>query len=71
MRVDEQSTTAITLGELSYEAQKAGCPQLYDRAMGLLAGTVVLPFDHRAATEYGRLRAELERAGRRAQAGRP
>lgn len=61
----EQSTTAITLGELSYGAEKAGRPELYDRALSLLAGTAVLPFDHLAAVWYGRIRAQLERQGQR------
>lgn len=59
----EQSTTAITLGELAYGAEKSGRPELYERALGLLAGTVILPFDHAAATQYGRIRAELEPEG--------
>lgn len=63
--VQDQSTTAITLGELAYGAHRAGRPELYERALGLLAGTVILPFDHAAATQYGRIRAELEREGRR------
>lgn len=62
---DEQSTTAITLGELACGAHRARRPELYDRALTLLAGTVILPFDHAAATQYGRIRAELEREGRR------
>lgn len=63
--IDEQATTAITVGELAYGAYKAGRPELYQRAAGLLKGVYVLDFDHRAAEQYGRVRADLERAGRR------
>lgn len=63
--VHEQATTAITIGEFSYGAHKAGRPELLRRALSLLAGVQVLDFNGGAAEEYGRLRAELESAGRR------
>lgn len=62
---EEQSTTAITLGELAYGAMKVGRQELYDRALELLAGIPVFGFDTAAATHYGRLRADLENAGTR------
>lgn len=61
----EQSTTAITIGELSYGAERVERPELYRRAMKLLAGTRVLPFDEDVAQHYGGLRAKLERNGMR------
>lgn len=61
----EQSTTAVTLGELAYGANRAKRPELYTRAMGLLKGTRVFPFDRDAAEHYGHIRCELERAGAR------
>lgn len=66
-RIDasEQATTAITIGELAYGAQHAQRPELYRRAIRLLSGTRVLPFDRDAAERYGGIRHELERDGRR------
>lgn len=64
-RQDEQCTTAITIGELSYGAERVQRPELYERAMRLLADTRVLDFDRLAAQRYGSLRAQLERKGMR------
>lgn len=56
--------SSITLGELHYGAEKSA-----RRADNLLriehfiARLDVLPFDRKAATHYGQLRAELEHAG--------
>lgn len=61
----EQATTAITIGELAYGAQHAERPELYERAVRLLSGVPVLPFDRDAAERYGAIRNELEREGRR------
>jgi tRNA(fMet)-specific endonuclease VapC len=61
----EQATTAITIGELAYGAQHADRPELYERAVRLLSGARVLPFDRDAAERYGSIRDELEREGRR------
>lgn len=60
----EQATTAITLGELRHGAAKAGRPELYVRALQLLAGISSFDFDRSAAEAYGDLRATLERAGK-------
>ena len=60
----EQATTAITIGELVYGATRVDRPELYERAMRLLVGIPVLPFDQDAAEHYGSIRSELERAGR-------
>lgn len=61
----EQCTTAITVGELSFGAHRVDRPDLFVRAMELLTGTRVLPFDEGAAQRYGAVRSELERAGAR------
>jgi tRNA(fMet)-specific endonuclease VapC len=56
--------SSITLGELHYGAEKSA-----RRAENLIAvehfvaRLEVLPFDEKAASHYGQLRAELERAG--------
>jgi predicted nucleic acid-binding protein len=60
---DQQATTAITIGELAYGANRAGRGELYQRAMSLLAGVRILPFDRDAAECYGRIRVELESNG--------
>ncbi len=61
----EQATTAITIGELAYGANRAGRYELYERAISLLADVRVLPFDRHAAECYGRIRVELESNGSR------
>jgi tRNA(fMet)-specific endonuclease VapC len=61
----EQATTAVTVGELAYGAHRVDRPELFERAMRLLAGTRVLTFDGDAARHYGRIRSELERRGTR------
>ena len=61
---DQLCISSITLGELSYGAEKS------DRRDESLAGIdrfltrlEVLPFGEKAAVHYGQIRAELERAG--------
>jgi tRNA(fMet)-specific endonuclease VapC len=62
----DQCTTSVTLGELLYGAAKRGSESLAQRVEQLILATgLVLPFDEPAARDYGRLRAELERDGRR------
>lgn len=63
--LSEQATTAVTVGELAYGASRVGRPEIYQRALGLLTGVRILAFDRAAAEEYGRIRADLERAGAR------
>jgi tRNA(fMet)-specific endonuclease VapC len=61
----EQFTTAITLGELLYGAERRGSARLRAHVRELLAGALtVLPFDEAAAEVYGSLRAQLEVKGR-------
>jgi tRNA(fMet)-specific endonuclease VapC len=62
----DQSTTAITLGELIDGATRRGSLELAERVRELVrAASVVLPFDDAAAESYGALRARLERDGER------
>jgi tRNA(fMet)-specific endonuclease VapC len=61
----EQSTTAITIGELAYGAERVARAELYQRAMRLLSKARVLAFDQAAAERYGHIRCELERDGAR------
>ena len=62
----EQTTTAITVGELLYGAARRGSPTLTRRVRELLESALsIVPFDRRAAEVYGELRALLEREGRR------
>jgi tRNA(fMet)-specific endonuclease VapC len=62
----EQFTTAITLGELLYGAERRGSDRLRARVRDLLAAALtVLPFDEAAAETYGSLRVRLEAEGRR------
>lgn len=63
---EEQSTTAVTLGELLYGAAKRGSEPLAQRVRDLVIGALdVFPFDEEAAEVYGILRADLEAKGRR------
>ena len=64
--VEQQFTTAITLGELLYGARKRASSELAERVRDLVRSLVaILPFDETAAEYYGSLRADLERVGRR------
>ncbi len=60
-----QATTAITLGELAFGAHRVNRPDLYARAMALLRGMRVLPFDRTSAERYGEVRSDLEAVGAR------
>jgi len=62
---EQQFTSAITVGEMVYGAHRSPSPELLLRQLEerLWPNVRVLPFDRPAAETYGRLRAELERAG--------
>lgn len=62
---DEQFTSAITIGEIVFGAQRSPRREyLLSQLEDLLWPNLrVLPFDHAAAETYGKLRADLERAG--------
>jgi tRNA(fMet)-specific endonuclease VapC len=63
---DQQTTTAVTLGELLYGASRKGSAELERRVRDLVVGALtVIPFDELAAEHYGPLRAQREREGRR------
>jgi tRNA(fMet)-specific endonuclease VapC len=56
--------SSITLGELHYGAEKSARRSENLTAIEHFTARLdVLPFDTKAATHYGQLRAELERAG--------
>lgn len=62
---DDQFTTAITVGELVYGAHRTDRADYFLRRLHeeVLSNLAVLPFDRDAANVFGRLRAQLERAG--------
>ncbi len=62
---EEQFTTAITVGEMVYGAERSSKREYLLRqfAERLWPNLRILPFDHAAAETYGRISAELERAG--------
>ncbi len=61
---DQQCTTAVSVAEIAYAAERNGEPEVTGRVRELIASaTTVLPFDHEAAEVYGTLRAQLERVG--------
>jgi tRNA(fMet)-specific endonuclease VapC len=60
------AVTAVSVGELMHGVYKSGQVQEnLARLSVLLASLVVLPYDEQAARRFGRLKAELERAGQR------
>jgi tRNA(fMet)-specific endonuclease VapC len=61
---DQLCISAVTLAEIIYGAEKSARP-VENLAIleQFVARLDVLPFGERAATHYGQLRAELERAG--------
>lgn len=54
----------ITAAELHYGCAKKGSPKLLAQIEAILGSTQVLALDVPADTEYGRIRAELEAAGK-------
>jgi predicted nucleic acid-binding protein len=62
---DEQTTTAVTAGELIYGAWRSSRPEHFLAALRdrVWPNIRVLSFDLAAAMIYGRLRANLERKG--------
>ena len=66
VRIDQQFTSSITVGELIYGAfrNSARADELLDQIEGrIMRDLTVLPFDTVAAKMYGELRATLERDG--------
>lgn len=65
MHAEELCISSITFGELHYGAQKSARRAENLTALAHFAARLdVLPFDRKAATHYGQLRAELEHAGK-------
>lgn len=61
---DNICTSIIVAAELRYGCAKSGSPRLLKAVEDLLAEIDSLPFDAPADVEYGRIRSELEAAGR-------
>lgn len=63
---EQQFTSTITVAELYSGVYKSPRPQEFRRRLEreVLPRVRVVPFDRRAAETYGRVRAELERAGK-------
>jgi len=61
----QQFTTSVTAGELACGAYRSGRAEYFLAKVNeqVLAGVTVLSFDQEAAEIYGKIRAELERAG--------
>lgn len=61
----QQHTSSITLGELTYGANRLGqrSTKLLDKIEKIVANLSVLPFDSTAAKHYGEVRALLESWG--------
>jgi tRNA(fMet)-specific endonuclease VapC len=63
-RPDDLCVSSVTLSELEYGAAKSANPQRNRLALAeFMTPLSVLPYDDAAAPVYGRVRAELERAG--------
>jgi tRNA(fMet)-specific endonuclease VapC len=64
LRPDDLCVSSVTLSELEYGAAKSSDPQRNRLALAeFMTPISVLPYDDAAAPVYGRVRAELERAG--------
>ena len=62
--VDDQYTSSITLGELTYGARRRGSRRLLAQIELLVVNNLeVLSFDAPAATVYGAIRSDLEANG--------
>lgn len=61
---DNICTSIIVAAELRYGCAKSGSPRLLKAVEDLLAEIDSLPFDAPADVEYGRIRSDLEAAGR-------
>ncbi len=62
---EQQFTSTITVGELVYGAYHSTRPDYFLEKLDRLVwpNINILPFDNAAARTYGKLRAQLERAG--------
>lgn len=63
-RPDELCASSVTLSELEYGAAKSADPQRNRLALAkFMTPLTVVPYDDAVAPVYGRVRAELEKAG--------
>lgn len=61
---DEICISSITYGELMHGVEKSQAAEKNRVAITMfLSSIMILPFDHFAAEEYGKVRADLERKG--------
>lgn len=61
---DEMCISSITYGELMHGVEKSQAVEKNRVAITMfLSSIMILPFDHFAAEEYGKVRANLERKG--------
>jgi tRNA(fMet)-specific endonuclease VapC len=61
---EELAVTAVSVGELAHGAHKSSrADENLARLDVLLAAVTILPYNEGAARQFGRLKAELERAG--------
>jgi tRNA(fMet)-specific endonuclease VapC len=64
-RADEILVSSITVAEMEYGAAKSARPeQNRDALYQFLSPLTLVPFDPKAAGEYGLIRASLEKAGK-------
>jgi tRNA(fMet)-specific endonuclease VapC len=64
-RVGDIGISSITLSELNYGVSKSACRERNASALAeFILPLEVAPFDEEAASVYGSLRAELEKAGK-------
>ena len=63
-RPEDLCVSAVTLNELEYGVAKSSDPDKNRLALAeFMTPITVVPYDERVAGDYGRVRAELERAG--------
>lgn len=61
---DDMCISSITYGELMHGVEKSQATERNRLAVTLFLSAIsILPFDSRAAEEYGRIRADLEKKG--------
>ena len=63
MPLEEQSTSAINVGEMLFGATRRHHAGLLERIEAIIESLAVIPFDESAARVYARIRVALEMAG--------
>lgn len=65
LNIGDVCISVITLAELEYGVEKSSYPERNRLALsGFLASIEILPFSEKAASEYGKIRANLEKQGK-------